>query len=211
MSAPTGSVPSRDIPPAPAPSSGGIRRAALIGALVVAVMLTGVIVWHSQNAQPPRLAAPSLGAAAPPVGRLAPDFSAPLMGGGTFVLRSVRGRPLVLNFWASWCVPCREEIPLLVRLHKVYGPRGVQFVGIDAEDQAPAARAFVAQHGVGYPVAVLEDERVIDAYAIPGLPTTVFIGADGVVAGKVVGGFVGPEGEKLLIARLDRLLAGTHR
>jgi len=64
---------------------------------------------------------------------------------------------------------------------------------------------------VDYPLVRLDDDRLIDAYAVPGLPTTIFIGADGVVTGKVVGGFVGPEGEKLLIARLDRLLAGAHR
>src|SRR5262249_53420578 len=71
-------------------------------------------------------------------------------------------------------------------------------------------RAFIAKHRVDYPVVRLDDERVIDAYAVPGLPTTVFIGADGIVTGKVVGGFVGPEGEKLLVSRLDRLLADTH-
>lgn len=187
------------------------RTAALAVGLVVLAIAFGILVpRHSaKGPQPPGVS--PLGEVAPLVGRPAPEFSVPLLNGGTFRLSSLRGKPVVLNFWASWCVPCREETPLLVRLHKAYGPRGVQFVGLDTEDQVAGARAFVAQHRVDYLVAMLEDERIIDAYSIPGLPTTVFIGADGIVVGKVVGGFVGPEGEKLLISWLDRLLADTHR
>jgi cytochrome c biogenesis protein CcmG, thiol:disulfide interchange protein DsbE len=187
------------------------RTAALSGGLAVVAIVSVAMVLHhpAKGPQPSGMLPP--GDTAPPVGRPAPEFSVPLMNGGTFTLRSLRGKPVVLNFWASWCVPCREETPLLVRLHKVYGPRGVQFVGLDTEDQAAGARAFIALHRVDYLVARLEDERVIDAYSIPGLPTTVFIGADGTVIAKVVGGFVGPEGEKLLISRLDRLLADAHR
>ena len=179
--------------------------------MIVAVVSVAVALRHSPKGPQSPPGSLALGDGAPPVGRPAHEFSVPLMNGGTFTLRSLRGKPVVLNFWASWCVPCREETPLLVRLHRVYGPRGVQFVGLDTEDQVAGARAFVAQHHVDYLVARLEDERVIDAYSVPGLPTTVFIGADGIVTGKVVGGFVGPEGEKLLIARLDRLLADAHR
>jgi cytochrome c biogenesis protein CcmG, thiol:disulfide interchange protein DsbE len=187
------------------------RTAALAGGLVVvAIVSVAMVLRHPAKGPQPSGTLPP-GDTAPPVGRPAPEFSVPLMNGGTFTLRSLRGKPVVLNFWASWCVPCREETPLLVRLHKVYGPRGVQFVGLDTEDQVAGAQAFIAQHRVDYLVARLEDERVIDAYSIPGLPTTVFIGADGTVIAKVVGGFVGPEGEKLLISRLDRLLADTHR
>jgi cytochrome c biogenesis protein CcmG, thiol:disulfide interchange protein DsbE len=205
-------APSNPVPRSPVPSRRGPWRIALAGGLVVvAVVSVAVILRHSGTGPQPVPGSLPIGDGAPPVGRPAPEFSAPLMNGGTFTLRSLKGKPVVLNFWASWCIPCREETPLLVRLHKVYGPRGVQFVGLDTEDQVAGARAFIAQHHVDYPVARLEDERVIDAYSIPGLPTTVFIGADGVVTGKVVGGFVGPEGEKLLIARIDRLLADAHR
>ncbi len=200
------------VPSSPVPSRRSPWRAALVGGLVVvAVVSVAVVMRHpAKGPQQPPGSSP-FGDAAPPVGRSAPEFSVPLMSGGTLTLRSLRGKPIVLNFWASWCVPCREETPLLVRLHKVYGPRGVQFVGLDAEDQVAGARAFIAQHHVDYLIARLEDERVIDAYSVPGLPTPVFIGADGIVTGKVVGGFVGPEGEKLLISRLDRLLADAHR
>jgi cytochrome c biogenesis protein CcmG, thiol:disulfide interchange protein DsbE len=149
--------------------------------------------------------APSI-SAAPPVGRRAPDFSLPLFSGGTFRLQSLKGKPVLLNFWASWCVPCREETSLLVRLHRIYGTRGIAFVGVNVEDEERAARAFVAQYHVDYPLVRSMDEAVIDAYAVPGIPTTVFIGANGVVIDKFTGGFVSPAGEKALVERLERLL-----
>lgn len=201
-----------DAPPTPAQSRHRLKPAVVVGVLVVvAAGLVWVALRHpgTEPARPSGLE--GLRDGAPPVGRQAPDFSLPLLNGGTFSLHSTRGKPVVLNFWAAWCVPCREETPMLVRLYKVYGRRGLQFVGVDSQDQIADARAFAAQYHVDYPLVRLDDDRLIDAYAVPGLPTTVFIGADGIVAGKVVGGFVGPEGEKLLIARLDRLLAGAHR
>jgi len=148
--------------------------------------------------------------AAPPVGRPAPDFTLALFSGGTLTLHSLKGKPVVLNFWASWCVPCREETPLLVRLHKIYGPRGIVFVGVNVEDDAGAARSFFVQYHVDYPVVRSVDDRLIDAYAIPGLPTTAFIGANGIVVDKFTGGFVGPSGEKGLVTRLERLLGAPQ-
>ena len=116
----------------------------------------------------------------------------------------------MLNFWASWCVPCREETPLLVRLHKTYGPRGIVFIGVNVEDNEQAAREFLRQYRVDYPVARSVDDRLIDAYAIPGIPTTVFIGANGVVTDKFSGAFLGPTGEKALVNRLERLLGAPQ-
>jgi thiol-disulfide isomerase/thioredoxin len=200
-----------DARPNPGVSRRHLWPVVVAGSLVVVAVASVLFALRHPPSEPRRPGLETLGDGAPPVGRRAPDFSLPLLTGGTFHLHSVRGKPILLNFWASWCAPCREETPLLVRLHKMYGPRGVQFVGVDSEDQIADARRFVVQFGVDYPLVHLDDDRVIDAYAIPGLPTTVFIGADGIVAGKVVGGFVGPQGEKLLIARLDRLLAGAPR
>jgi thiol-disulfide isomerase/thioredoxin len=133
----------------------------------------------------------------------------PMLSGGAVSLHSLRGRPVVLNFWASWCGPCLAETPLLVRLQKVYGPRGVIFVGVDVTDEISDARRFVAQYHVDYIVVRATDDKVMRAYAVLGLPTTVFIRADGVVVDKEVGGFIGPAGEKELRSRLDRLLAST--
>lgn len=184
------------------------RRWTVIGSAAVAAALgLAIAVWIGGPSRISQVPEPvkSPEVAAPPVGRPAPDFTLPLFTGGTLSLHSLRGKPVVLNFWASWCVPCREETPLLVRLHKIYGPR-IVFVGVNVEDEDQDARRFLAQYTVDYPAVRSSDERVVIAYAVMGLPTTVFIGADGVVADKYVGGFVGPEGEKALRLRLERLL-----
>jgi len=188
------------------------RRKPLLLVLIVglASLAIAVAAWKMFSAFPPPqkppLATPPAPAAAPPVGRPAPDFTLPLLSGGTLSLHNLKGKPVVLNFWASWCIPCREETPLLVRLNKTYGPRGVVFVGVNVEDEEGAARQFLRQYRVDYPAVRSVDDRMIDAYAVPGLPTTVFIGADGIVIDKFTGGFVGPAGEKALVMRLDRLL-----
>ncbi len=205
-------------------------------AFACAVILTaGAAYWRWTAAPPtgpsaPSVPSPAMPAAPPLVGRAAPEFTLPLLSGpgvatgsgsgsasgsppasGTtpppaLSLRSLRGHPVVLNFWASWCVPCREETPLLVRLHKIYGPRGVMFIGIDTQDEAPDARRFIGQYQVDYPVVISSDDRLIVGYGIFGLPTTVFVDAGGTVRSRDAGGFLGAAGEQSLIARLDQLL-----
>ena len=191
----------------------GPRRQVLFIALVagVASLTIAVVTWKifSTSSNWERtISTPPIPYAA--VGRPAPDFTLPLFSGGTVSLHNFRGKPLVLNFWASWCVPCREETPLLVRLHKTYGPRGIVFIGVNVEDNEQVAREFLRQYRVDYPVARSIDDRLIDAYAIPGIPTTVFIGASGMVVDKFTGGFVGPSGEKALVTRLERLLGAPQ-
>lgn len=184
-------------------------RPVVLGISLAALGAIGVVLWLGHAPRSPQQA-PSREAlrdAAPPVGRPAPDFTLPLFSGGTLSLHSLKGKVVVLNFWASWCIPCRTETPLLVRLHKIYGSRGVEFVGIDVQDQERDARQFINEYHVDYPVVRAPDEHVMLAYSVLGIPTTVFIGADGVVAQKYTGAFVGAEGEKALVMRLDRLLS----
>jgi len=182
--------------------------------IILAVCLAGlalVVLWMALSPSSPiHKESPlrSLTSSAPPVGRPAADFTLPMLSGGAVSLHSLRGKPIVLNFWASWCGPCLAETPLLVRLEKVYSPRGVIFVGVDVKDEISDARRFVGQYHVDYIVA-RADDHVVRAYAVLGLPTTVFIRADGVVVDKEVGGFIGPVGEKELRSRLDHLLAST--
>jgi hypothetical protein len=90
-------------------------------------------------------------------------------------------------------------------MHRLYGPRGIAFVGVDVADDEKDARAFIGQYHVDYAL-VRSDEEIMTAYVITGIPTTVFIRAEGVVVDKVAGGFLGPEGETSLRLRLGRLL-----
>lgn len=118
----------------------------------------------------------------------APEFRLPSLTDGTVTvaLADFRGRPLVLNFWASWCLPCRREMPLLAAAERRLGD-SVSFVGVNYQDTTEDALALLADTGVTYPNAVDGDGEVGRRYGLYGMPTTVFIAADGHIVGRYLG------------------------
>ena len=122
---------------------------------------------------------------------IAPDFQLKALDGTTVRLSDYRGKAILLNFWATWCPPCREEIPWFVDFQKRYSPQGLQVVGISVDNADPkAVMDFIRQRGVNYPVLVADD-RVVEEYGgVEGLPTTIYIGRDGHVT-RFVEGLVG--------------------
>jgi cytochrome c biogenesis protein CcmG/thiol:disulfide interchange protein DsbE len=102
-------------------------------------------------------------------------------------LDELRGRPVVVNFWASWCVPCREEAPVLERTWRRAGPRGVVVVGLDQQDITDDALAFTRQLGVSYLNIRDRGDATARRYGVSGLPETFFISRTGMVVGHVVG------------------------
>ena len=100
-------------------------------------------------------------------------------------LVSLAGRPVVVNFWASWCVPCRTEMPALEAAHERFGGR-VAFVGVDHQDDRASAVRLVAQTGVTYESG-FDPQGTVAAYGLYGLPTTLLVSADGVVVAEVTG------------------------
>jgi len=112
------------------------------------------------------------------VGSPAPDFTVELIEGGTFTLSETRGRPVVLNFWASWCDPCREEIPDISAYAESHPD--VSVVGVAVTDLEEDARAFAEEIDASYPLA-LGTPEVEDAYPTFGLPNTVIIDEEGVI------------------------------
>jgi cytochrome c biogenesis protein CcmG/thiol:disulfide interchange protein DsbE len=118
------------------------------------------------------------------VGAPAPEFSLATLDGTTTVTDGdLRGSPVVVNFWASWCVSCPAEAADLERMWKEYGPRGVRFLGVTNRDGLDEARAFVAQYGVTYPNVHDPDERLASQFGVRGVPETYFIGPDYTFAG----------------------------
>ena len=104
----------------------------------------------------------------------------------TISLRDFRGHNLVLNFWASWCPPCRKEMPVLTQAARQLKGR-VDFVGLDTQDQRSAGLAFAKSFHVHYPLA-FDTAQVWSSYGVYGLPTTFFISPTGQILGKQVGG-----------------------
>lgn len=109
----------------------------------------------------------------------APDFTLRLFDGGAFHLADQRGKVLVVNFWASWCVPCRTESPRLEAAARRFQGQGVVVVGVDIQDDDKDARAFVAQYGLTYPTGAEQGMKISQAYGVSGLPSTFFVDRQG--------------------------------
>jgi cytochrome c biogenesis protein CcmG, thiol:disulfide interchange protein DsbE len=121
------------------------------------------------------------------VGQVAPDFSLPTLDGGTVKLSDFRGRPVVLNFWASWCTPCRKEFPLL--RNEVAAKGDVALIGVNTQDFVESdGRKFAEEQHADWPNGFDRDEAVRRGYGVTGLPETFFIDADGVIRSHVIQG-----------------------
>ncbi len=118
------------------------------------------------------------------------------------VLREARGRPLIVNVWASWCGPCREEAPDLARVAAAYGDR-VRFLGIDVLDARPSARTFVREVGWPYPSLFDPTGEIRDRLGLVGPPATLFYDAEG----ELMDTHVGPITAEQLTAEIEALLA----
>jgi peroxiredoxin len=121
----------------------------------------------------------------------APDFSGPLLDGGTFDLADARGDVVVLNVWGSWCAPCRAEAPGFVTVAADTAADGVQFVGVNTRDTESGASAFEEEFGVTYPSVLDPDGRLLLAFrdTLPpaAIPSTLLVDRDGRMAARVIG------------------------
>jgi thiol-disulfide isomerase/thioredoxin len=181
------------------PRARGLRRVGVV--LALAVLAAAALVLAGRLLGPPSTAAGVVVEGRAVVGRPAPRVELPGLRGGRVRLADLRGRPVVLNFWASWCPPCLAEMPEFQRVHRRLGDR-VAFLGVNQRDQAQAAEELARSTGVTYPLAVDVAGRSFDAFGGLGMPTTVLIRADGTVADI----YAGQLDETLLRERIRRVL-----
>jgi len=159
--------------------------------IVVGVLVSGMLLFGVYKSRRPGkfAAVPAPKAAS----QSAHDFALQSIDGKTVHLSDFRGKAVLLNFWATWCEPCKIETPWLVELQKQYGSQGLQIVGVDMQDDASLEEvsSFAKDMGIGYPILVgkpSEQDAIADAYGgIPFLPETFLIGRDGKIVGKILG------------------------
>jgi thiol-disulfide isomerase/thioredoxin len=170
----------------------------IVVVLCVVVAITGLLLLGKRASKPPASTDPTKqnvsGSAAPSgtdpaIGSMAPEFSLKSVPDGkTVSLSSLRGKAVVVNFWATWCGPCKIEMPWLVDLQKKYGDQGLQIVGITKDDSNEATIAkFTKKMGVNYTILV-GDQQVVDLYGgVGGLPTSFFVNRSGKVVHEIIG------------------------
>ena len=135
--------------------------------------------------------------------KAAQGFSLTLLDGSTVTLSGLRGHVLLLDFWASWCPPCRQEAPILAQVYLEYQDRGVEFIGVDIWDRREDAEAYLERYGVTYPNGIDARGTVAIDYGVRGIPEKFLIDGGGFLVKK----FVGPMSAGSLRAALDDLLA----
>ena len=150
-------------------------------ALVVAVVVGWAFVAGRSLGRDPRQVRSAL------LGKPAPAFRLPTLDGGTVDSADWRGEVVVVNFWASWCVPCREEAPELEAFAQRWQDRGVRLVGIAYNDEASEAAAFRDRHRLTYPQALDPGGRAAIDFGVFGVPETYVIAGDGTVMAKLLG------------------------
>jgi cytochrome c biogenesis protein CcmG, thiol:disulfide interchange protein DsbE len=175
--------------------------------LLLAVFVAGAgWVWLSRvplaEGQAPALRA------SPQEGFLAPDFTLESLEGRQVNLSALRGKVVVVNLWASWCPPCRAEMPALDKLYDANRARGLEVLAVNAtnQDSERDARAFVQQLGLSFPILLDRAGTAGQRYLLRSLPTTIFIDRRGVIRSIVVGG---PMSEALIRSKIENLLRGA--
>src|ERR687893_1260268 len=164
-----------------------LRR--LAPAAVVAIGLVGVLAYGLLRPAPEEVSRPD------------PEFELPLLSGkGAMSDDDLEGRVVVLNFWASWCDPCRREMPIFERIAREYEPRGVSIVGVAWHDDPGAGRAFVREYGITYPIVREKGDALATQLGVNGLPQTFFLDRTGALKG---GPILGELTRAELVTRID--------
>lgn len=181
------------------PDRGDIRRGRNKNSALVAYsalfLLLGLMAWGLLNAR-----------AGPVESGLAPDFSLTSFDGQNITLSDLRGQVVIINFWASWCLPCRQEASYLEETWRKYKDLGVVFIGVDYVDTEKAALAYIDEFNITYFNGPDLRTEISDSYKIRGVPETYFVAKDGELRGMHIGPLKSPE----LDDKIEALLAEPY-
>ena len=172
----------------PQPQKPRLNRDATV-IVVVILVIAGMLIAGKRLTRPQTPGASISGSNAALKGKPAPDFQLKDLDGKNVRLSDLRGKAVLLNFWATWCPPCKIEMPWFVDLQKQYGPQGLQIVGVamDEGNAHDAVAKFAKEMGLNYPV-LLGNDKIADQYGgVDALPTTFYIGRDGKIVTRVFG------------------------
>ncbi len=142
----------------------------------------------------------------PLLGKAAPVFSLDLMDGGKLDLAALKGKIVVLDFWATWCPPCRSALPVYVKVTDKLKDKGVVFHGINLRETPDLVKAFQKKADLKFSVAIASKSDITNQYGVEGIPQLVIIGKDGVVEAVHVG--LAPDAEAVLTKELETLISG---
>jgi cytochrome c biogenesis protein CcmG/thiol:disulfide interchange protein DsbE len=171
------------------------KRTGLIAAFAVILALLGLLAWGLRKVQ-----------AGPIESGMAPDFTLTSFDGRTLTLSELRGQVVIINFWASWCPPCREEAAYLEQTWRKYEDKGVIFIGVDWVDTEKEALAYMDEFDLTYFNGRDIGTRIAQAYNIQGVPETFYVAKNGELRGVHIGPLKSPE----LDEKIEELLAENY-
>ena len=181
-----------ELPPEPIAKG---KRTGLIVTFAFILALLAVLAWGLKKVQ-----------AGPVSSGMAPDFTLTSFDGRTLTLSELRGQVVIINFWASWCPPCREEAAYLEQTWRKYKDKGVIFVGVDWVDTEKEALAYMKEFDLTYFNGPDIGTRIAQAYNIQGVPETFYVAKNGELRGVHIGPLKSPE----LDDKIDELLAEKY-
>lgn len=169
----------------------------------ILILIAG-LAWIGISADPSGLTT-EMGVSAPQVGFLAPDLTLNALDGKTYNLSALRGQAVLINLWATWCPPCRAEMPALQKLYEEYRGDGFIVLAVNStiQDDPSAISQFVQEYGLTFPVLLDKTGEVSRAYQLRSLPSSYFINRDGTIHEVVIGG---PMSTALLRTRIQEIL-----
>ncbi len=176
----------------------------ILRGLTIATLVGGLGLWLVQGEGAQRIIESLPGRAPRPVevNTPAPEFRLASVDGGSLSLSELRGKVVVLNFWATWCVPCRAEMPALEHVYQMHRDRGLVVVGVDVQESAEKVLGFLPEVNVTFPIVLDSDTKLATRYRATGLPATFILDRQGVVRDIRLG----PYTEEMLLPRLEPLL-----